>query len=68
MAVDPRRPQPLPSMPPYAQRALAIWPRLDTVRLRRAKDDPVRIARLVERRTGIPREQIMAMLAPAARS
>ncbi len=68
MAVDPRRPHPLPSMPPYAQRALAIWPRLDTVRLRRAKDDPVRIARLVERRTGIPLEQIMAMLAPAART
>lgn len=68
MAVDPRRPQSSPSMPPYAQRALAIWPRLDVDRLRRAKGDPQRIARLVERRTGIPPEQIMAMLAPAARS
>lgn len=68
VAVDPRRPQQLPSMPPCAQRALAIWPRLDVVRLRRAKDDPERIARLVGRRTGIPHEQILAMLAPATRS
>ena len=47
---------------PYAMRALVLWPRLDARRLRRAKGDPDRIARLVERRTGRPHDEILAML------
>lgn len=50
------------SITPYARRALVLWPRLDPARLRRAKGDPDRIAKLVERRTGRPREEIVAML------
>ncbi len=55
------------SLTPYATRALFLWPRLDAARLRRAKGDPLRIARLVERRTGRPREEILAMLDANAR-
>ncbi len=59
-----RLPAPFSSTPiaPYAARALFLWPRLDAARLRRAKGDPLRIAKLVERRTGRPREEILAML------
>lgn len=46
----------------YTARALALWPRLDPSRLRRAKDDPLRIARLVEGRTKSSREEILALL------
>ena len=53
---------------PYAMRALVLWPRLDAARLRRAKGDPLRIAKLVERRTGRPREEILAMLDAEARA
>ncbi len=51
---------------PYAMRALVLWPRLDAGRLRRAKGDPDRIARLVERRTGRSHEEILAMLKAGA--
>ena len=59
-----RLPAPFSRTPitPYAMRALVLWPRLDPRRLRRAKGDPDRIARLVERRTGRPHEEILAML------
>lgn len=43
-------------------RALAIWPGLDRKKLTRTCGDPHRIARLVERRTALPRESILYML------
>ncbi len=46
----------------YVERALLLWPRLDRSRLRKAGDDPNRIAELVERRTSQPFEVILAML------
>jgi hypothetical protein len=49
----------------YARRALALWPRLDREKLRRAKDDPRRIARLVARRTTLSVETIVLMLVVA---
>jgi hypothetical protein len=61
MAVDPRTGYRVPP-PPYAARALVLWPRLDATQLRRTKGDPGRIARLIERRTTIPREQILKLL------
>jgi len=42
---------------------LAIWPRLDRSALRRCGDDPHRIATLVARRTSLPRESIVRLLA-----
>jgi hypothetical protein len=50
----------------YRAAALLLWPRLEPEGLRRAGDDPVRLARLAERRTGIPLERIVAMLERAA--
>jgi hypothetical protein len=50
----------------YRAAALLLWPRLDPEGLRRAGDDPVRIARLAERRTGIPLDAIVAMVERAA--
>ena len=49
-------------------RALAIWPGLDRTKLTRTCGDPHRVARLVERRTTLPRETILGMLGvrPAA--
>ena len=44
------------------ERALALWPRLDRRALRRCSDDPVRIARLVARRTLLPPETIIEIL------
>jgi len=43
-------------------RALAIWPGLDRTKLARTCGDPNRVARLVERRTSLPREAILGML------
>ncbi len=43
-------------------RALAMWPGLDRRKLARTCGDPVRIARLVERRTSLPRESIIGIL------
>jgi hypothetical protein len=51
---------------PYRAAALLVWPRLDRARLRRCGDDPHRIVRLVERRTGAGPEAILAMLEKAA--
>lgn len=44
------------------RRALATWPRLDPVALRRAGGDVERVATLVERRSSLPRESIIAIL------
>lgn len=43
-------------------RALAIWPGLDRKKLTRTCGNPNRVARLVERRTSLPRESILRML------
>ncbi len=43
-------------------RALAIWPGLDRKKLTRTCGDPHRVARLVERRTALPRESILRLL------
>ena len=43
-------------------RALEMWPGLDRRKLTRTCGDPVRVARLVERRTAIPRETIIRIL------
>lgn len=43
-------------------RALAMWPGLDRKKLARACGDPTRVARLVERRTAMPRESILRIL------
>lgn len=68
MAIALGAPAPGPR-PACERRALAHWPRLDRARLRRAGGDPVRIARLVERRSTLSREEIVAIIvggAPAA--
>lgn len=46
----------------YTERALLIWPRLDRDRLRRTHDDPLKIARLVARRTTLSLDEIVALL------
>ncbi len=46
----------------YRRRALAFWPRLDRARLTRAHGDPLRIARIIERRTALPLEAILGVL------
>ena len=43
-------------------RALAMWPRLDRRKLSRTRGDPRRVARLIERRTALPREAILGIL------
>ena len=43
-------------------RALATWPGLDRRKLTRTCGDPERVARLVERRTTLPRESILRIL------
>ncbi len=45
------------------RRALATWPRLDPVALRRCGEDAECIASLVERRSTLPRESILGILA-----
>ena len=54
----------LPSAPLSAleRRALALWPRLDRAALRRCRQDPMRIAELVARRTTMPPEAIRQVL------
>lgn len=44
------------------RRALELWPGLDRRKLARTGGDPQRVARLVERRTALPRESILGML------
>ena len=46
----------------YRARALALWPRLDAVKLRRTRGDVMRIARLVGPRTACSLETIIGML------
>jgi hypothetical protein len=46
----------------FRARALAIWPGIDAQKLRRTQGDPLRIARLVERRTRLPIESIVSLL------
>jgi hypothetical protein len=43
---------------------MALWPRLDPRALRRCRNDPRRIARLVARRTSLSVESILVMLLP----
>ena len=43
-------------------RALVLWPRLDRARLTRTKGDPIRIARLVTRRSSLTFDGILAVL------
>lgn len=49
-------------------RALMLWPGLDRARLGATGGDPLRIARLVARRTSLPIETILAMLGVRALS
>jgi hypothetical protein len=51
-----------PSCEDVRRRALLLWPGLDRARLARTAGEPVRVARLVERRTSLPRETILGML------
>jgi hypothetical protein len=44
------------------RRAMALWPRLDPVALRRCQHDARRIAALVSRRTTMPPEAIFHVL------
>ncbi len=46
----------------YMARALELWPRLDREKVRKARDNPRRLARLIERRTGESFEVILSML------
>jgi hypothetical protein len=46
----------------YIRRALEGWPRLDRARLRRTGGDPVRIARLVAKRTKLSVDEIVRHL------
>jgi hypothetical protein len=46
----------------FVRRALLIWPRLDRRRLRRIGEEPMKIARLVARRTNLSVETIQAMI------
>lgn len=54
--------RPVRALDPLVSRALALWPGLDRRALSRTHGDPVRIARLVTRRTALPEESIVAML------
>jgi hypothetical protein len=46
----------------YRARAMILWPRLDPVAPRRTGGDPIRVLHLVEARTVLPSEAILAML------
>jgi hypothetical protein len=48
------------------RRALATWPRLDPSALRRCGNDIECVASLVERRSALPRESILGILAMPA--
>jgi hypothetical protein len=51
-----------PSTTCYVERALLLWPRLDRAKIQRIADNPARIAEIVERRTSLPFDAILAML------
>jgi hypothetical protein len=59
---SPRRPTAALAEGDPRSRALAIWPGLDRRKLARTCGDPHRVARLVERRTALPRESILRIL------
>ena len=42
--------------------ALLLWPGLDRIKLARTRGEPRRVARLVGRRSALPRETILRML------
>jgi hypothetical protein len=46
----------------YLDRALLLWPRLDRSKLRKISDDPKRMAEVIEKRTSLPFDSILAML------
>ncbi len=46
----------------YRERARTLWPRLDPERLRRTGGDHLRILRIVEARSALPPEVLLAML------
>jgi hypothetical protein len=43
-------------------RAMVLWPRLDRGRLRRTQGDPLKVARLIARRTVLTEESILSLL------
>ncbi len=56
-----------PSAACYFERAMLLWPRLERAKIRRAADNPCRIAEIVARRTKQPYDVILAMLTKQAR-
>ncbi len=52
----------------YYDRARWVWPRLEGARLARARHDPQRLAALIARRTTLPLESILAVLAEPHRA
>jgi hypothetical protein len=46
----------------FVRRALLFWPRLDRGRLRRIREEPMKIARLVAPRTNLSLETIHSMI------
>jgi len=46
----------------YLERALLLWPRLDRSKLRKIADDPKRMAEVIEKRTSLPFDSILAVL------
>jgi hypothetical protein len=58
----PRPPATLAPSDAVIARALVTWPRLDRRKLRRTAGDAGRIVRLVEGRTALPPEAILAIL------
>jgi hypothetical protein len=41
---------------------MLLWPRLDRSKLRKIADDPKRMAEVIEKRTSLPFDSIVAML------
>lgn len=63
----PWRSSPSPALSPetlLTRRAQALWPRLDRRALRRCAGDPIRLTKLVARRTSLPPAIIRAILDP----
>jgi hypothetical protein len=49
-------------IPDYCARALALWPRVDRVRLARVRHNPRRVATLISHRTNLSRSAILELL------
>jgi hypothetical protein len=58
-AIDRKPPAGVAAAGDVRRKALAVWPGLDRRKLTRTCGDPKRVARLVERRTAMPREAIL---------